>query len=217
MKAKHIFSITTLLILPILIIISACSIGVCTLKFEAWGGTHPNDIILSPGESLDSKKFTDASKQGFKFINWCYDSNLTQEISFPMVASNGTFTYYAKYELDNDYYTTNNTNVTWNNNESITADFECNSYTSISVLIDKTNTNFELNKVTITPVDEIPGQGFYCHSLDAYDENGKTISDSNDESYIFQPETKLEATTQYKFVLKITAGVRGGAFRITIN
>ena len=77
--------------------LSSCRFGVCNIYFESWDGVGPSDFVLTPGDQLDSSKFYEATKPGYNFVCWCYDKELTRPIQFPMIASHGSYTYYAKY------------------------------------------------------------------------------------------------------------------------
>ncbi len=208
-----------LVILPSILLFNGCSIGVCTLQFETWGGSGPRDIVMTPGDSLDSNKFYDAVKTGYNFDCWCYDKDLTQAISFPMVATNGTFTYYAKYELDINYFINNNEYITWSNSQKdIYIDCSLNPYTQLNFMLDKNNISYAINNITIEPTDTTPGQGFMVNGFEVYDEQGKTVEDADTENKdIFVPSIDRETTDTYMYVLRVTVDAKGGNFRIKIN
>ena len=209
----------SLAVLPSIFLFNACSIGVCTLQFETWGGSGPSDIVMSPGESLDSTKFYDAVKTGYNFDCWCYDKDLTREISFPMVASNGTFTYYAKYELDINYFINNNDYLTWTDSQQdIYIDCTLNPYTQLNLLLDKSNTSYTIENIIIEPTNTTPGQGFVANGFEVYDEQGKTLEDEDIQNKnIFVPKISKDKTDTFMYVLRVTADTRGGDFRIKIN
>ncbi len=219
MKKYFMFLLVALVVFPAIVVFNGCSIGVCTLTFETWGGTGPSDIVLSPGESLDSSKFYDAQKPGYDFVCWCYDEELTRPISFPMVATNGVFTYYAKYELDEEYFISNSNYITWTNDqEDIYADASLNPYTQLNFMLEKSNLNFVLESIEIEPIDPTPGQGFMVDWFEVYDEQGKIVDDADFENkYIFVPKEEKDENETYYYVLRVTASVKGGDFRIKIN
>lgn len=198
--------------------LTSCRFGACYINFESWDGVGPSDFVLTPGDQLDSSKFYDATKPGYNFVCWCYDKELTRPTEFPMIASHGSFTYYAKYELDEEYFTNLNHVVSWTNGqEDVNADMdELSGYAQDNVLLDKTNNSYELTSITLEAITDTPGQGFMVNIFNVYDEMGRRVEDKNPDQYVFEPKVKPASNETFRYVLRITSQ-RAGEYRIKID
>ncbi len=197
---------------------TSCTLGVCKVYFESWDGVDPPDKYYTPGESLPESDFYAATKPGYTFVCWCYDKELTRPVTFPMIASVGSYTYYAKYEIDEEYFTNLNHVVSWaNGQEDLNSDMDSLSgYAQDNVLIDKTNTSYELRSITLEAITDTPGQGFMVNLFNVYDEMGRRVEDKNPNQSVFEPKTDKEANETYRYVLRITSQ-RAGEYRIKID
>lgn len=66
----------------------------CNVKFETNGGSVLNSITLDLGEKL--LKPTDPTREGYKFIGWMLDKELTQVVEWPLTVDKD-ITIYAKW------------------------------------------------------------------------------------------------------------------------
>lgn len=221
MKKKSLYLFMALVLLPAMILLNACSgtlscsLCTCTIQFETWGGSTINDIYYQAGDQLDPNNFREPSKTGYKFLNWCYDEDLERAISFPMFAAIGTYTYYAKYEIDTTYFTDTSL-IQWSNTNSETVIGDYSASYKTCILFEKTNMKYAFNKIVIEPITDTPGQGFLCSSFVVYDENGKPVEDVNSDTSTFEPESPSSQLDTFSYVLVITPS-RGGDFRVTIS
>lgn len=210
------YTMLTFVLLPISLILNACSIGVCVIQFETWGGSEVREVRYQNGTELDPNDFdTPPTKSGYKFINWCYKENLEEEISFPMFASLGTYTYYAKYEIDNNFFQ-DSTTIQWKSLDPNAISYNFATSYKTNVLFKKNTMHHTLHKIEILPITDTPGQGFLCKTFEVFNEQGKPVEDKNPEPHIFEPATNRFQTETFSYVLSIES-MRGGDFCITIS
>lgn len=210
---KFLFAIC--LLIPCVFSLTGCLNGGTFVSFETWGGTpiSSKHYEYNPtGTTIIPSQFPKPTKAGYKFKDWYADPDFTRIINTSMVATNGSVTYYAQYEVDYSYFADNRL-AQWNTFESSPRIFDGESSGSYNVyiLFDKRNTSHTFNSITVSPIDSSP---FTCSALEVSDSNGKPAVDADARTDVFVPETKTSAAVQY--VLKLTV-ISQGAFRLTFN
>lgn len=74
--------------------------AVYTLTFDARGGSEPQPLILEAGQRPEEPV---SERDGYRFLGWYKDTELTQPYNFS-VGAYGSFTLYAKWEKIPDVY-----------------------------------------------------------------------------------------------------------------
>ena len=189
--------------------------GTAKLTFEAWGGVAPEDVLYTAGVEVNSSYFKPATKFGYDFLYWCNNSELTSPVTFPFTAKNGTQTFYAKYEIDDDYFDSTGNIMTWyDGDEDMYRDWVATtSQTNMVVLLDKVNLSYDLSNITVEAINESSGQSFTVTSFLVFDENGKPVENISSEDNVFEPQN---TETTYRYVLHVI-GTGLGKCRININ
>lgn len=189
--------------------LAACSAWGAYITFETWGGSHVSSKAYNNGEPILPWTFETPTKQGYNFLGWYYDKDFNNEITSSMVAGYGSFTYYAKYEINENYFNTNTTGFWSASQETISMDVN-NVSAYESILIRKTNYS-TLDMISVSP---LTSSHFICSNLEVFDENGKPIEDANPEPSVFVPKDKPNAAMN--FVIKIST-LSAGNCRLSIS
>lgn len=196
------------LFLAITILISACSIGVSTITFDANGGDcYLTEKSYQNGDSVTS--LPTPNKSGFKLEGWYFDKELTRKATVPFSAFKTTL--YAKYEIDENWYTSSDSNAEYSGG-------------TLKKLITFTNTGVhrillkqqsQLEKFTSVSIesDFQNNSSFDCLGVKLYDVNGFIINDGYWEENEWQPATPMESTTGL-FLIEFNVTQIGDAYLI---
>ena len=205
-------SLTICLLVVCLFSITGCFNFGLTIQFETWGGTNISTKHYEYNSTVFTSDFSVPTKTGYKFLNWYYDDKFENEITGQsMVALNMNVTYYAKYELDEEYFMSTSNYYEWDNDKSLLTIEHNDLWTDWYIEIDKTNDIYGLNKITVDRIDQ---SQFVCKDVIVYDLNGKTMIDKNPNTNVFELEDGVMYST--KFVIKVSTQMPG-ACRVNIN
>ena len=192
------------------IFLSICLMFVCALsitgcmnygtsiQFETWGGTNISTKHYDYNSNIVPADFEKPSKTGYTFLSWYYDDKFENEVVSSMVALNMNVTYYAMYQLNEDYFVNSSDYYEWGNDSNQLTIEKNNLQTDWYFEIDKTN-NFDFRKIIVEKL----GQSTYvCKDVVVYAENGKTLTDVNANINVFElPESVNSAG---KYVVKVS-------------
>lgn len=198
------------LTLSITLIMSACSIGTCTIKFEANGGTgYLVDRYYSPNESVTELPLP--NKAGFNFEGWYSDEALTTKVCTPFSAR--TMTLYAKYVINENWYTSSDSNIQYSGG---TTKKQINfTDTGIKkILLKQQGGTFKFTSVKIE-TDYENNSNFDCTDFKLYNVNGFEIKNGYYEENEWQPETPMNST-EGLFLIEFNVTRVGSAY-IIIN
>lgn len=204
------FLLSLSFILPCSLMFAGCFNTGCSVSFETWDGTNIPSRHYEFQSSINPSEFPKPTKIGFKFVGWFYEDTFENEVTQNMVAHNMSVTYYAKYELDMDYYEYGSNYFIWTNDRASYEIAQTPANSSL-ILINKSNTLDTFDSVSVRPRET---SLFRCFDVKVYDENGKIIKDKNINTTIFEAENpKAEAQ---RFVVKV--GIQyPGDYWISIN
>lgn len=198
------------LFLTITILMSACSIGTSTITFETNGGTcYTTEKTYQAGESVTSLPY--ATKTDFKHEGWYYDKELTRKVYTPFSAF--TTTLYAKYEIDENCYISNDRNIEYSGDT--TKKLITFNKTGIHrIMLKQQSQLIKFTSVSIES-DLENNSSFDCSDVKLYDINGFIINDGYWETNEWQPESPMESTMGL-FLIEFNVTQIGDAY-IVIN
>ena len=198
------------LFLAITILISACSIGVSTITFEPNGGTcYPTEQSYQNGDSVTRLPY--ANKPAFKHEGWYYDKELTKKAHVPFSAF--TTTLYAKYEIDENWYTASDKHVEYSGD--ITKKLITFTQTGThQIMLKQVSNSFKFTSIKIEN-DYENNNSFDCTDLKLYNTNGFEIENGCWEENEWQPKTPLNST-EGLFLIEFNVTQIGNAY-IIIN
>lgn len=189
---KKILNFTPILclIFGLLFLLSACTIGSVTIRFETFGGYPVEDRTFSPGQTINNLPGT--TKYFYTFNYWSTTEDLSTPLTFPTNARN--MTLYAKYSINPVFFTTEST-INWTNSES---SIQAPISTSALHLI-KSNNIDEMTRIELLS----SSSDFSATNITVTDKNGKDIPDANPSPLVWQPQTPFNNTTSSEFVIQL--------------
>ena len=204
------------------IFLSICLMFVCALsitgcmnygtsiQFETWGGTNISTKHYDYNSNINPSSFEKPNKTGYNFLGWYYDDKFDNEVVASIVALNMNVTYYAKYQLDEEYFMGLSNYYIWGNENNVLTIDKFDLWTDWYFEVDKTN-GLDFNKVT---VEKLGQTNFICKDVVVYDVNGKTLTDVNPNKHIFELDNGDASIGKY--VVKVSTQNNGDC-KVTIN
>ena len=171
------------------LIMCACSIGSCTIKFEPNGGNgHFPDLYFTPYETVSS--LPEPYKASFNFEGWYSDENLTKKVYTPFQATD--MILYAKYTIDENWYSASDKNVEVSG--GTTKKLITFTQTGIhTIMLKQQGSFFKFTSVKVEN-DYENNSTFDCIDLKVKDVYGFDIKDGYFEANEWQPETPMDST-----------------------